>query len=406
LNIYIAPKRTIQSRGYSKRVQKAQHNKKHKLTTNIRIQQVGWVLWNPTVLQPGLIRPLVSALSFPRPLDPSCALLISNNLRLPELPQERLVRRAERARAARFTATAPDGVAARVTSIVPRTDTASVEVLRAVGGGRDPLAHDRPKVERGDVGAHGADAGDMRRVGFAEFVFAEDLVDMLVHSYTLEIWSADGHEIVPVAEGLERVVQEDNRVALLGGSVGVSDVAIAVVPILSDHRQSISAQEPCRFVQRRNRSNRRHVLRKHRRDRLHDVVRPRHVIRVCGPLRVGDFVSRVIEPVLTPWCTVKVDDDFDSVVLRPAYGFLEVRQLTTDIGFSTADFKSPVSNRNTDVVKSCSSDGSDIRLRDPTIPMGFESSLSCRLVLQLSKRPFVNDRRVASLLESRLAPFL
>ena len=98
-------------------------------------------------VQARLVAPLVRVLRLPRPLEPPRALLVRDHLRLPILPQERLIARAEAARAPRQARARPDGGRAGVRAVVARPDPTAVEVLGAVRRGRRPFADDRPEVK-------------------------------------------------------------------------------------------------------------------------------------------------------------------------------------------------------------------------------------------------------------------
>jgi hypothetical protein len=56
-----------------------------------------------------------------------------------------------------------------------------------------------------------------------------------------------GHEVSPVSQALERVVEENQRVGLGGGSVRVSDAPKAVIPELGRHGQHVTVKA-CRPV--------------------------------------------------------------------------------------------------------------------------------------------------------------
>ena len=48
-------------------------------------------------------------------------------------------------------------------------------------------------------------------------------------------------------------------------------------------------------------------------------------------------------PVLATWSSMKIDDEFETVVAGPGYRVLQVRQLALDVWFSRANLKSPIS---------------------------------------------------------------
>ena len=57
-------------------------------------------------------------------------------------------------------------------------------------------------------------------------------------------------------------------------------------------------------------------------------------------------------PVLTSWSTMKIDDHFQTVVSSPPNGFLKIRQLTLNKGFTPGYVESPVTDGDSDVVQS------------------------------------------------------
>ena len=175
--------------------------------TNRRVLELRGDLRNPPTREAGLVRPVVRTLRLPRPLDPPRALLVRDHLRLPVLPQERLVVRRERGPRASLPLAAPDPRRAAVRAVVARANTAPVEVLRAVRGGGRPLAYDRPEVKRGEgtgVVAGRADVSlvapgdllrkrrdvdqlDQDRLKTKTHILREHLVDVRVHSHTLPV---------------------------------------------------------------------------------------------------------------------------------------------------------------------------------------------------------------------------
>ena len=65
------------------------------LATDVWVSERCGVLGDPAVLQASLVRPLVRLLCLPRPHDPPARLFKRHDLRLPHLPQVRLVTLAE-----------------------------------------------------------------------------------------------------------------------------------------------------------------------------------------------------------------------------------------------------------------------------------------------------------------------
>jgi len=174
--------------------------------------------------QPSLIRPLIRLLRLPRPLYPPLRPLIRARLRLPILPQKRLVRGSETGRVARLAGAAPDKGGAGVGPVVARTDATAVEVFGAVVGGRGPFADDEPEGEGGELGGEGAGVGDVLGVGslvflcvlFCEWVWkwwrevtnadGKHLVEVCIHHDALK--AGRRHEPLPVAERLEGIVDD------------------------------------------------------------------------------------------------------------------------------------------------------------------------------------------------------
>jgi hypothetical protein len=62
---------------------------------NVRVLQVSWVLWYPSILQPSLVSPIICVLSLPGPLNPSITFLVGDDLSFPVLTHEVLVIRAK-----------------------------------------------------------------------------------------------------------------------------------------------------------------------------------------------------------------------------------------------------------------------------------------------------------------------
>ena len=108
----------------------------------------------------------------PRPskLEPPRALLVRDHLRLPVLPQERLIARAEAARAPRQARARPDGGRAGVRAVVARPDPTAVEVLGAICGRGSPFADDDPKIEGGQVSGVGTSGGNVLLVGTGDLL--------------------------------------------------------------------------------------------------------------------------------------------------------------------------------------------------------------------------------------------
>jgi len=118
-----------------------------RLSTNPGVLPVGRVLRDPTIPQASLVTPIIRLLRLPRPLDPPSALLVRDGLRLPILPKERLVALAEVRSRACLGRTASNPRRTDVRSIVTCTNSASVEILGAIGRSRCPFTHNHPKME-------------------------------------------------------------------------------------------------------------------------------------------------------------------------------------------------------------------------------------------------------------------
>ena len=138
--------------------------------TNVRVLALRRVLRDPPVRKAGLVRPVIRILGLPRPLNPALAFLVRDRLRLPVLPEERLVARAERRRVARETRARADAGRSRVGAVVTRADAAAVEISGAVRRGRSPLADERPEVERGKRGAIRAGGIDVLLIRAADLL--------------------------------------------------------------------------------------------------------------------------------------------------------------------------------------------------------------------------------------------
>lgn len=145
------------------------------------------------------------------------------HLSLKHLAQEGLVRASQVRDAARPVLAAGDRLRAFEAAIVTRTDTAAVEILGAVRHGRRPLANDRPELivaEVGQLRAVSARIVDVSLLRARILRVREDLVDMRVDRDALEVGLR--HEIRPVRQVLEGIVNELDGVARLAGAVGVT----------------------------------------------------------------------------------------------------------------------------------------------------------------------------------------
>ncbi len=178
------------------------------------------------------------------------------------------------------------------------------------------------------------------------------------------------------------------------------------------------------------------------RDSLHNRVGASNVGRVRMPCRKRDSVARVIEParndhsarsgvgniagkeyvpVLAPRCAVQVNDQLEAVITGPGDRVSEISKLSLYVRFSRADLPCPISYREPYVVQPVSKRRSaratiqkrarrrpgvpsscnsfKVRFGYPGVPMVFERLLRRSSVLQLPKRPLVDDVRVSSVIE-------
>ena len=61
--------------------------------------------------------------------------------------------------------------------------------------------------------------------------------------------------------------------------------------------------------------------------------------------------ERFYSPVLRTRRTVQVDDEFQAVVLSPAYGFAEIGELALDVWLAARDIPGPKADRKADMVE-------------------------------------------------------
>ncbi len=106
-----------------------------KLSANIAILQIVWVLRDPTIIKASSIRPFIRTLRLPRPMDPPLTTPFKcNHLGLPILPQKSLVALTKRRRTTSETHAAADTTGTREGTIVTRTEATTIEISRAVIG--------------------------------------------------------------------------------------------------------------------------------------------------------------------------------------------------------------------------------------------------------------------------------
>lgn len=65
---------------------------------------------------------------------------------------------------------------------------------------------------------------------------------MSIHSDTLCIIIAWCQEAIPVAQWLESIVDQHDRVALLSGAIGITDVAIRISPVLFSYWENTTVK--------------------------------------------------------------------------------------------------------------------------------------------------------------------
>ena len=187
---------------------------KSRLVTDIRIHHVSRVLGDPTVLQASLITPVVRLFRLPGPLEPSGALLERHGLCLPILPKERLVFWAEVVSGATLVQTTSSHIVIAKGSIVTCTTSASIEVFGTIGRSRCPFTYNSPQVEgREGVSLRTRDS-NVLVFGTDNLVVGENLIDVYVHGHTGPSRLATDHEVIPVVETLERIVNYHDGIAL------------------------------------------------------------------------------------------------------------------------------------------------------------------------------------------------
>ena len=115
------------------------------LSTNVGMEIIRRISWNPTIRQTSLIAPFIRLLCLPCPLKPSLALLKCDHLRFPVLTEEIFVALTECCRlASQPLATAYTG-RPRESALIARASTASVEIFSAIVGRRRPFTNDDPE---------------------------------------------------------------------------------------------------------------------------------------------------------------------------------------------------------------------------------------------------------------------
>ncbi len=93
---------------------------------------------------------------------------------------------------------------------------------------------------------------------------------------------------------------------------------------------------------------------------------------------------------------MKVDEDFEVVFATPKSGlFEEIPLVELEERLTRADFESPVTDRDANVVKTSSSDLSDIVLADETVKMLLQDVHRLLTRLQRAESPLVDNLTVA-----------
>lgn len=367
-------------------------------SANSGVLPVSRVPRDPPVLQPGLITPIVRLLRLPSPLNPPGSLLVRDGLSLPVLPEERLVIWAEIRSRPSHSCASSDVFGALVGSIIASADSASIEILRTISCSRGPFTHDRQKVEGGEGASLCAGIADVLVVGIGDLLVGEHLIDVDVHGYARPSLVPTGHEVAPVVETLERVVDQDDGVALLGASVWIPNVSKRIVPVLLDRSHHLVVKTSG-FVEGSNYWYHGRVTCKLASQSLDDGVRTSNGTTLRVPRRIIDSMAGVVETVLASWGAMQIDDDLQTILTSPVDSFVEIWQLALDIRFALTDIPSPVSNRQPNMVQTRSSDIREIRLSDPGVPMVLQCGLSNRTRLELTEGPFVDDGVVVGVVE-------
>ena len=117
-------------------------------------------------------------------------------------------------------------------------------------------------------------------------------------------------------------------------------------------------------------------------------------------------------PILAARYAVQVDDYLKTVGTSPTHSHAQVRELSLDIRFARADLPGPIPDRHPHVVKAAeqnkfvnnvetdrlavryipsSGNSSEVCLCYPCVPMSLEFLLRSISVLQLPKRPLIDN---------------
>lgn len=166
-------------------------------STNIGVCSVCRVTRYPSIRHSCLVRPLISALRFPGPLNPALtAPLVRADLGFPVLAQESLVARTEGRCPSSQPGTTTNTRSARVCAIISRAHSAAVEVFGTVSRCRGELSNHNPQRRRSKVVAGVASPLDVLRV--AQLIFLRLGVNITIMkqacNYVLQrkIFGSDG----------------------------------------------------------------------------------------------------------------------------------------------------------------------------------------------------------------------
>jgi len=206
---------------------------------------------------------------------------------------------------------------------------------------------------------------------------------MSVHSSAriLPTW----HKVVPVAQGLECIMDESNNAALF------TDILVGVVPILTSDIEHLLTVKSSRLVEGGNDRYDIGIIVEFSRNLCKDPICAVDIGLVRVPAGEWHPLTRVIEPVLTSRGTVEIDDDLEFVFRCPADRLNKVVVLSLDIRFTGTDLVGPISYWDAHVVESGICDCTKVILGDPCIPMVHQYRLRRVAVSVLSKRPLVHD---------------
>lgn len=216
-----------------------------------------------------------------------------------------------------------------------------------------------------------------------ELAVREDLVLVGVEERIIRT-RACGHEIIPVGDGLEGIVNADPRVASPANRV----VPIPVVALDPAHIQL----RPQWLVDKLNRRHRGRIRRRRvpRCNDLHGLQRVTH-IRPLLPLQLAPPAT-VVEAVLAAGGSMQVHPDLDAVLLCPADGSRQVVARARDKRIRRQRDEGPVSNWYSYVIDPNRRQVREILGRDEGAPVGRQLRLRFRRTQLLTKRSLVDGR--------------